>query len=407
MSFEEILVDFVERLDRHRAGWIALELHLSLLRPYHRQAHHTRIVMKTLEPLVRRFDAGIYELHNGELMILVKGAKVAEIDSCVLQVRFLFSEDPLFKNQAEGPDEGAFCTWYHVERDYQALRQRVERLNAERIERRRSKEQAAAAVNAEAPPGEGITPLHLEQLEKAIERADLANVLRRQDICAIIAGAKPQKIYHELYFSMLYLAKTILPGFDLTSNAWLFRHLTVHLDRRMLALMARRESYTLLNMAALNLNVTTVLGADFLEFDKETNRPDRGSLAVELPGIDVLNAPADYLFARDFLRERGYKVAIDSLNHLLLPALDRDWLGFDLIKINWSTSLFDDTKGERGRALGAAVKRIGRDRVILCRVDSELAIQAGESLGIVLYQGRTIDAMIGTPKSDLATIGRT
>ena len=57
-----------------------------------------------------------------------------------------------------------------------------------------------------------MTPRQLEELERAIERADLANLLRRQDICAVFPGARPEKIYHELYFSMLYLALTILPA---------------------------------------------------------------------------------------------------------------------------------------------------------------------------------------------------
>jgi len=404
-GFEEVLANFVDRLDRHRAGWIGIEIHLSRLRSYHRQAHHVRIVKKTLESLVRRHNASIYDLRNGDLMVLVKGADSGEIDAVILQVRYLFSEDPLFKGDAAEPGQGGFCTIYHLERDFPALSRRVRQLHEEGT----SEEQASGSGTGESgasQAGQAITPRQLEQLERAIEQADLANLLRRQDICAIFAGVKPEKIYHELYFSMRYLAETILPGFDVTSNAWLFRHLTGVLDRRMLALMTRREAFPLLRAGAINLNVTTVLSADFLEFDKETNRSDRGSLAIELPAIDVLNAPAEYLFARDFLRERGYKVAIDGLNHLLLPALDRDWLGFDFIKVQWAENLLDDSIGHRAGALSAAVQKIGRDRVILCRVDSGSAIEAGENLGITLYQGRTIDAMTGNSSGDAAQIKR-
>src|SRR5215813_4180476 len=95
-TYEELLLDFVTRLDRHRAGRVACELHLGLLRPYHQQPHHLRIVRKVLEPLTRRFDAGIYELHNRSVIVLTKDAAIAEIDRYVGQVRSLFSEDPLF-----------------------------------------------------------------------------------------------------------------------------------------------------------------------------------------------------------------------------------------------------------------------------------------------------------------------
>ncbi|HEY1384871.1 MAG TPA: hypothetical protein VGF43_14720, partial [Dongiaceae bacterium] len=119
----------------------------------------------------------------------------------------------------------------------------------------------------------------------------------------------------------------------------------------------------------------------------------RGSLAIELPALDIMNDPNEYLFARDFLKERGYKIIVDCVKHLNLPLIDRDWLGFDFVKITWAQSLFDDAGGQRGEALKNAVHRIGRDRVILCRVDSEDALKAGESLGITLYQGRLIDGI--------------
>src|SRR5215813_2135782 len=95
-TYEELLLDFVTRLDRHRAGRLACELHLNLLRPYHQQPHHLRIVRKTLEPLVHKFDTGIYEMHNRNVIVVTKGAMVGDIDQYVLQVRYLFSEDPLF-----------------------------------------------------------------------------------------------------------------------------------------------------------------------------------------------------------------------------------------------------------------------------------------------------------------------
>ena len=50
LTYDELLLDFVTRLDRHRAGRMACELHLGLLRPYHQQPHHLRIVRKTMEP---------------------------------------------------------------------------------------------------------------------------------------------------------------------------------------------------------------------------------------------------------------------------------------------------------------------------------------------------------------------
>ena len=164
-------------------------------------------------------------------------------------------------------------------------------------------------------------------------------------------------MFHELYFSMYYLAQTLLPGHNVTSDDFLFRHLTRVLDRRMLALMMQRELFPMLRTAALNLNVRTVLAAEFMEFDKATNIKDRGSLAIELPALDIMNDPNEYLFARDFLKERGYKIVLDGVKHLNLPLIDRDWLGFDFVKVTWTPSLLDDAATQRGEALKAACQQ--------------------------------------------------
>jgi hypothetical protein len=388
-SHEEILLDFVTRLDRHRAGRIACEIHLSLLRPYHQRPHHLRIARKTLEPLVRKFDAGIYELHNNNLVVIAQGATLAEIDTCVLQIRYLFSEDPLFTGAQGAPDEAHFCSWYDLAKDYESLLQRARALeDARKLALELAGGAASGSGRAEIAPGQ------LEQIERAIAQADLANILRRQDVCAIIPGMRPAKIYHELYFSMYYLAQTLLPGHNITADDYLFRYLTRALDRRMLALMARREMVPMLKGAALNLNVRSVTAPDFMEFDKATNLQDRGSLAIELPAIDVINDPAEYLFARDFLKERGYKVVLDCLHPLSLPLIDREWLGFDFVKLTYTPALADEVSGQRGAALKAAVSRIGRERIVLCRLDDETGLKAGGELGITLYQGRLVDGLL-------------
>jgi hypothetical protein len=193
---------------------------------------------------------------------------------------------------------------------------------------------------------------------------------------------------------MNYLAQQVMPGFNVTADQWLFQHLTRTLDARMLALVAQRENAAMLKGASINLSLGTILSPEFLEFDKEINNRERGPLSIEIPSIEVLAEPADYLFARDFLKERGYKLILDCVKHLNLPLLDRERFGFDFIKLIWSPNLYDDTRGPRRPELNDAIQGIGPERVILCRCDSEMAIVAGEELGISLYQGRLIDALL-------------
>lgn len=391
---EELLVDFVERLERHRGGRRAVQIHLSQLRPYHQRSHHIRIVKQILEPLVKKFDAGIYQLWNNDIVALTKGAGEEDIDFYVRHVKQLFKADPLFSappSPSRRPP--AFTTWFDIEVEWESF---VSIARGHLEDRRKASAQAASASKS-APLEEGrgqlISPAILEKLEKAIVNADLANILRRQQVFAIIPGAKPAPILTELYFSMPFLAQTVAPGYNVTADKWLFQHLARVLDARMLALMPRQDYQPMLKNASLNLSLTTLLTQEFLDFDRATNNKDRGPLAIELPAIDYFSEPEDFVFARDFLKERGYKIVLDQVKHQLLPILEREHLNVDLIKVVWSSALYDDFTTTEEARLHAAVERFGRERIILCRVDSEQALDVGAKLGLSLYQGRLLDAM--------------
>jgi hypothetical protein len=101
-----------------------------------------------------------------------------------------------------------------------------------------------------------------------------------------------------------------------------------------------------------------------------------------------------FMFARDFVRDRGYRLALDGLNHLIFPLFDRAALGFDFQKIHWSPDITAEKQQKRRAALRDAIQAAGPNRVILCRCDSADAITFGHSIGITLFQGSHIDALI-------------
>jgi len=105
-----------------------------------------------------------------------------------------------------------------------------------------------------------------------------------------------------------------------------------------------------------------------------------------------------YMFARDFMRERGYRICLDGLNHLTLQFIDRDRLGLDLLKLIWTPDMADDVTGTRATELKEHVDRCGRARIILSRCDSDEAVRFGQSLGITMYQGRYVDRLLANER---------
>ncbi|MCH8155814.1 MAG: hypothetical protein IH786_11280, partial [Proteobacteria bacterium] len=390
---EAALLDFVERLRKFTKGRRAVHLRLSRLRPYNRRAHHLRIATTTFDELIRDFDGALFRLCNNDLVVICNGADVADMDHPVLHLRYLFAEDPFIKNDEAGDVE--FCTWFDLEDDYADLCDLARRMVSARAQREQDRKEAPTSVaNKEEMAKPPLDPPNLAAIQEAIAQADLSTIIRRQPICAVVRDRKPEPAFHEIFTSIALLCETLLPGIDVQANPWLFQDLTQHLDRRMISYLAQNGETTRGQPFSINLNVSTLLSPEFLDFDEQLNKGTRGGIVIELQLFDVYADLGNFLFARDFLHERGYKFCLDATTHMSLPLIDRAALGFDLVKLLWSSDLADRLSGPGGRTLRSAAEKVGPERLILAHCDSERALDVGESLGITLYQGYLLDEML-------------
>ena len=181
-----------------------------------------------------------------------------------------------------------------------------------------------AQLKVKQQRGEPLTPEVLARVETALARADLSNLVRRQFICGITDKGAPEPLFSELFMSIKDLRETLVPGVNLTSNPWLFQHLTQTLDRRMLAMLGKTDSITMSGDISFNLNVSTLLSPEFLTFDDNLTAARRGAMVVELQKLDIFADLGAYLFAREFVQERGYRICIDGLTYETMPLIDRE-----------------------------------------------------------------------------------
>jgi hypothetical protein len=390
---EYLLLDYARRLARNPAGRRAVVLNLSKLRPDNRHAHHLRIAANTFEGLVKRFDGQIFVLRQGDIVFVCKDANIAaaDVDDAVTKMRYLFGDDPLTAHAEEGGQDG-FATWFDIGHDVAGFLKFVEGVHAEETKRQKR----LSAVTGEKAPEERqpMDAAALADLVAAVGRADLSNVLRRQPVCAIAPGEPPKPIYREIYISIPELRDSIMPKRDITSDPWLFQYLTQVLDMRMLALLRRGDDRALASAYSLNLNVSTLLSPEFQAFDESLRAGARGTIVVELQKVDVFSDLGAYVFARDYVHERGYRICLDGVTGLTLPFVDRERLDLDLVKVFWRPDMAED-RGARAGEFRAALERVGRSRLILARCDSEAAIRFGHQLGLRLFQGRHVDGLLG------------
>lgn len=397
------LLDYVNRLERNPYGWRAAHLHLSQLRPHHRRDYQLRIAASEFDGLLRRFKSELFQLSNGDVVFLWEGASAQDVDRVVLRLRYLFSDDPLVmadEDERAGEAEGEaeewhggelraqprFCTWFDLEHDYDGFRYRIEDLVG-----------ALGQQPVEAGPagrGRPLEPEALTRLEGELAQADLGGFIRRQPVCVMLPQSPPQPVFREVHVALGDLAKHLAPGVDLTANTWLFQHLAETLDEKLLDGLAEAEETAETEPISVNLRLATLLSPAFLKFDDRFRRHNRYQVIVELQLIDIYAELGAYLFIREFMRDRGYRICIDGLHFLHLPLVNRKRLGADLIKLVWSPDVVDEVQDARHEQLEAAIRQAGVERVVLCRCDSADAISWGRSLGIKMFQGHYIDSRL-------------
>ena len=210
-------------------------------------------------------------------------------------------------------------------------------------------------------------------------------------------------LFDEVYVSIADMRDMLLPDVDLTANPWLFMHLTETLDKRVLVSISRHDDGSLTSNFSMNLNVSTILSDEFLEFDGNINDSMRSSIVLELQLVDIFSDIKAYILAKTFAQYRGYKICIDGITVDKLKYINRENLGSDLIKIIWHPTFMDVIKEDKH--FMDYVNKAERAKMILCRVDDPQAVEVGNSLGINLYQGRYIQRLLmAQPRKTIFTI---
>ena len=397
---ERLLMDAVERMGNFREGRVAVQVHFSKLQHHNRRDHYLRIAADNFENNVKSFAGHTFQLSNGDLFFLGKDVEMHSLVEAVDKLRVLFSEDPLAQYHSSDEDTGGFANYYDFEENYDLLHQDVLILFKTMERLRKSKE--ATEVKSKLPTSRGkpFIPGDLAKLIAILERADLTNIIRRQTVCTIGESGIPKPYFQEAYVSIDDLQRICTPDIDLLSDRWLFHYLTRTLDKRVLTLMANGGINPDIPFS-INLNIQTLLSPEFTKFDALVPAQLRGKTVIEIHKVDVFSDMGAFLFARDFLHEKGYLLCMDGLTQHTLPFFDKNKMGLDFFKVFWAP---DGLKTANAAALGNLknlVNEFGEKRIILCRCDSEEAISVGRELGITQFQGHTVDRLLGIAKSGI------
>lgn len=405
---DSVIFDYLRKIDKDLGDFRVVyfdtrKLDNQTLKPIQRQS-----LIETFETVVKKSGGEIFGLPNEDIIIFYHRKCQDEVYACLVKVRFMFHDDPVIRN-AESLEDVGFVRIYDLGKDDLAFRSAIKESmkvdtpvtgNAEgsrpqKADPRVRPEASLSAFNSTAVKlRKQLTTDMLAKVQKILGVADFSSLMRRQAVCAVIGKAPPQRVFEEVYVSIPDLREMLLPDVDLTADPWLFLSLSETLDKRVLETVSRHDDGSLSGNFSLNINVSTILSDEFLEFDDNISPSMRPTIILELQLVDIFSDIKAFILAKTFAQARGYKICIDGITVDKLKYLNRANLNCDLMKIIWHPTFMDVIHEDKH--FMDYVNKAERAKMILCRIDDPQAVEVGNSLGINLYQGRYVQRMLNS-----------
>lgn len=398
-SEEELLLTQLSRIRDNASGCFAVHLHLSNLRPGNKQAHFLSIASRSFLDFVSGNDALLFRMYNRDMVLICRNIPIDDVDPIVEKVRVLFPEDPLTEAPMGSYDDH-FTTWHDLSQpeDFRTFLATInDQAAAAAVDQENEKKDLAARAST-ADLGKPLTPANLAAIDQKMKSTQIADLIRNQAVYRVVPGQKGEIICREYFIAMTELKNRVAPNVNLFSSPWLFQYLTETLDRRMLSVISRRDLSASPDDISLNLNIATVVSREFQQFHEQIE-DNTSRVIIEIQVIDIFSDMNAFKYARDLLHERGYRVLMDGLSPLSIHFFDPSLLQSDYLKISWGPEFVGEEKQEKIEEMRSIVRHVGKDGVILSRVDSQEAVQWGATLGISRFQGYFIDKLVAAMRA--------
>lgn len=381
---ERQLLDGVERVLRgpaSRQDWALLVLHLSRFPAPGPRVHHRRIAASVLEDAAGRNAGQLFALANGDMALMFRpGDGGAALLAALSRLFGTDVADPATLRSLWPLPAAAEAALVYIQ----------------------------TCLSEPEPPGMPVeqrgSASVIALMDDLVQSAPAADLMHRQTAVILRPGnAQPiAPIFREVAISTAVLEARAAATGQAQTDPFLFSHLSVRLDRRMLAALsadipARGPLTAGLQTTALHVNLTLagILSDAFVAFAAACQRPiaDGLRVAIEISFAEVFGDVSAFTLARERLRLARMLVVLDGVTHHGLLLSNPAVLDPHLVKLNWHPALRDCST-----ELRPLLQKLGMSRIVLHRAESEAALAWGMSHGILRYQGRYVDQMLAAER---------
>ncbi|TNE67100.1 MAG: hypothetical protein EP335_01865 [Alphaproteobacteria bacterium] len=445
----EQMVDYVNQLRRHTEGRRAVHIRLSALEREFQQEHYRLFCASTLRVLVTKFGATIFSLPNADIVVITREAAVDNIDPPLTVIRRKLKGSSVIArlDPIQGVSD-SFIEWFDLETQYADFRRYIAAL-ADRLlglsgpdrpvptvtatvaepapakQAKRGFDEDTEALLVEiqqrigkqeqmpqpklspmkavrmipiVPPNQEISdhelnPELLVTLVNALHGTDIAGLIRRQRVMAILGDEVPMEVFVHKIVPQSLVFETVFKNRVLAPNRWLSGYLNDYVASRVLASLPSMDAEKSL-ASSLRVTTTSVLSEAFDTFDEYVGERSRARIILEFTALDMMANPRLYMAAARKASDRGYRISVADIDPASFVWLDQDRLDAAFVKVRKpNLAVSDWLTPELETVISHKINRVGMARAIFDGCDSRSDIELGERLGFTLFQGEAVDPL--------------
>ncbi|QQR69393.1 MAG: response regulator [Alphaproteobacteria bacterium] len=109
---EKHLIEMIDHLRDAPSTWRALHFHFSALQPENRQIRQLQSAINILQGALGQYQGGAYLCRDSDFIVIYEHKPGASLDTMMLDMRFLFADDPLASaGYVSGQPDGFFTAY--------------------------------------------------------------------------------------------------------------------------------------------------------------------------------------------------------------------------------------------------------------------------------------------------------
>jgi len=378
------LMDIASRASRHAQPGLAIVLNLSALTPPAPKPHHRRVARALLLATAEQHDGEVVRLDGDDLALVCRQKADGEPVNTTAPLAASPEAVPALLHrllQAEAGDREMLVRTWHLPAE-------------------------AAELEAYLQGRDAVPPRPVPSAAK------VSHLLQEQTAVALLPGeGRPllQPLFHEVSISLGRLAGLDTDWHEAEADPFIARALMPSVDARLLVLLERAHGSlgpldtSVPGLPALHVNLTpqAIVSPAFARFAQACGPPgQRRKVGIEMSLVEALGDPALFAEAGARVAAERFECVLDEVPVEALRLADLSALAPARIKLLW-TAREADPADRAPAALDAALRRIGRSRIVLGQADSDAAIRWGLDRRIRRFQGHSVDLMLAHGRFDL------